>query len=221
MELYFFSYISFAEETRLRKLQTFMGLRPIYTITKMNLEKFFSTELILENESILLRPLSINDIDKIESISYNKELGEFGARVKNRDDLLDYFNFCLNSKKEKELYPLIIIMKEDNSPIGLTMFGNLSFQNQRLEIGWTWIGKKFQGTGINTICKELLLDYCFDNLNLRRVEFKVDIKNLKSQKAIEKIGAIKEGLLRNYNIQSYGESEGTYVYSILKEEWKN
>jgi RimJ/RimL family protein N-acetyltransferase len=187
----------------------------------MNLEKFFSTELILENESILLRPLSINDVDKIESISYNNELGEFGARVKNRDDLLNYFNFCLNSKKEKELYPLIIIMKEDNSPIGLTMFGNLSFQNQRLEIGWTWIGKKFQGTGINAICKELLLDYCFDNLNLRRVEFKIDIKNLKSQKAIEKIGAIKEGLLRNYNIQSYGESEGTYVYSILKEEWKN
>jgi hypothetical protein len=112
-----------------------MGLRPIYTITKMNLENFFSTELILENESILLRPLSINDIDKIESISYNKELGEFGARVKNRDDLLNYFNYCLNSKKEKELYPLIIIMKEDNSPIGLTMFGNLSFQNQRLEIG--------------------------------------------------------------------------------------
>lgn len=186
----------------------------------MNLENFFSTELILENESILLRPLSIDDIDKIESISYDEALGEFGARVKNRDDLMDYFKFCLNSKKEKELYPLIIIRKEDNSPIGLTMFGNLSFQNKRLEIGWTWIGKKFQGTGINAICKELLLEYCFNTLNLRRVEFKIDIKNLKSQKAIEKIGAIKEGLLRNYNIQSYGESEGTYVYSILKEEWK-
>ncbi|MBA0884676.1 GNAT family N-acetyltransferase [Flavobacterium undicola] len=187
----------------------------------MNLENFFSSELILENESILLRPLSIDDIDKIESISYNKELGEFGARVKNRNDLTDYFSFCLNSKKEKELYPLIIIRKEDNSPIGLTMFGNFSFQNKRLEIGWTWIGKKFQGTGINVICKELLLDYCFDTLNLRRVEFKIDVKNLKSQKAIEKIGAIKEGFLRNYNIQSYGDSEGTYVYSILKEEWKN
>tara|TARA_R110000868_G_scaffold163800_1_gene396127 strand:- start:7730 stop:8308 length:579 start_codon:yes stop_codon:yes gene_type:complete len=186
----------------------------------MNLEKFFSSELILENESILLRPLTINDIDTIESISYNKELGEFGARVKNRNDLTDYFNFCLNAKKEKELYPLIIISKENNNPIGLTMFGNISFQNKRLEIGWTWIGEKFQGTGINASCKGLLLDYCFSDLNLRRVEFKIDINNLKSQKAIEKIGAIKEGLLRNYNIQSYGESEGTYVYSILKEEWK-
>ena len=187
----------------------------------MTLEKFFSSELTLENNSILLRPLSINDIDAIEQISYNKELGEFGARVKNRNDLIDYFDFCLKAKKEKKLYPLIIINRNNNNPIGLTMFGNISFQSKRIEIGWTWIGEKFQGTGINGICKGLLLDFCFDNLNLRRVEFKIDINNIKSQKAVEKIGAFKEGLLRNYNIQSYGESKGTYVYSILKEEWKN
>jgi len=185
----------------------------------MNLEIFFSTELILENESIVMRPLTFDDIDQIESISYHKELGEFGARVKNRSDLTDYFNFCLNSKKEMKLYPLMIWGKENNSPIGVTMFGNISFQHKRLEIGWTWIGKSFQGTGVNAICKRLLLDYCFDNLNLRRVEFKIDVNNLKSQKAIEKIGAVKEGLLRNYSIQSYGASKGTYVYSILKEEW--
>ncbi len=186
----------------------------------MTLEKFFFSELILENDTVLLRPLTIDDLDSIETISYNKALGEFGARVKNRNDLMDYFNFCLSAKEAKELYPLIIIGKESNAPIGITMFGNISFQHKRLEIGWTWIGEKFQGTGINAICKGLLLDYCFDKLDLRRVEFKIDINNLKSQKAIIKIGAIKEGLLRNYNIQSYGESEGTYVYSILKEEWR-
>ena len=69
---------------------------------------------------------------------------------------MNYFKFFLNSKKEKELYPLIIIRKEDNSPIELTMFGNFTFQNKRLEIGWTWIGEKFQRTSINTICKALL-----------------------------------------------------------------
>ena len=185
----------------------------------MNLEIFFSTELILENESIVMRPLTFDDIDQMESISYHKELGEFGARVKNRNDLTDYFNFCLNSKKEMKLFPLMICGKENNSPIGVTMFGNISFQHKRLEIGWTWIGENLQGTGVNAICKRLLLDYCFDNLNLRRVEFKIDVNNLKSQKAIEKIGAVKEGFLRNYSIQSYGVSKGTYVYSILKEEW--
>ncbi|KAB1071387.1 GNAT family N-acetyltransferase [Tamlana haliotis] len=186
----------------------------------MNLDTFFALELILENQTVLLRPLTIQDIDSIETISYNKALGEFGARVKNRSDLEGYFDFCLNAKKTKELYPLIIINKENNKPIGLTMFGNISFSSKRLEIGWTWIGEKFQGTGINAICKALLLDYCFDTLNLRRVEFKIDIRNIKSQKAVEKLGAVKEGLLRHYNIQSYGESDGTYFYSILKTEWK-
>ncbi|MFD2902607.1 GNAT family N-acetyltransferase [Sphingobacterium anhuiense] len=187
----------------------------------MNIETFFSSELILENESILMRPLTIDDMDKIESISYSTALGEFGARVKNRSDLTDYFNFCLHAKQERELYPLIIIRKEEGAPIGLTMFGNISFQHKRLEIGWTWIGEEYQGTGINAICKRLLLDYSFDILDLRRVEFKIDINNFKSQRAIEKIGAVKEGLLRDYNIQSYGESKGTYVYSILQEEWRN
>ncbi len=187
----------------------------------MTLETFFSSELILENDTVLLHPLTMSDIDGIETISYSKELGEFGARVKNKNDLMDYFNFCLNAKEAKELYPLMIIDKELNHPIGITILGNISFQHKRLEIGWTWIGKKFQGTGINAICKRLLLDHCFDHLDLRRVEFKIDINNLKSQRAIEKIGAVKEGFLRNYNIQSYGESEGTYVYSILKEEWKD
>ena len=185
----------------------------------MDIVNFFSSQIILENESLLLQPLSNNDIDIIETISYSDELGEFGKRVKNRKSLEHYFNFCMNAKKANELYPFIILNKKSKEAIGITMLGNISFPNKRLEIGWTWLGEKFQGTGINYQCKKLLLDYCFDDLKLRRVEFKIDIENIKSQKAIEKIGAIKEGLLRNYNIQSYGNSEGTYVYSILKEEW--
>ena len=185
----------------------------------MNLEQLFSSELILENDSILLRPLSIDDLDAISLISYNKELGEFGARVKNKKDLLGYFDYCLSAKSNKALYPFIILKKDSQKPIGITMFGNIDFNNKRLEIGWSWIAQKFQGTGINGICKKLLLDFCFNQLNLRRVEFKIDIKNIKSQKAVEKLGAVKEGMLRDYNIQSYGESKGTYVYSILAQQW--
>jgi len=186
----------------------------------MNKEKFFSDELVFENDLLVLRLLKRSDIDAIETICFSPELGEFGARVKDKNDLLGYFDYCLSSKSNNELYPFIILKKDDGSPVGITMFGNIDFHNKRLEIGWTWIAEKFQGTGINGACKKLLLDYCFNQLELRRIEFKVDIKNIKSQKAVEKLGAIKEGLLRNYNIQSYGESTGTYVYSILREEWK-
>src|SRR5690606_33239723 len=139
----------------------------------MNLKTFFSSEIILENELLILRPLSKTDIDDIELISYSNELGEFGAKVKNRNDLTNYFDYCLTSKESHELYPFIIINKLNNKAMGLTMFGNISFPNKRLEIGWTWIGEEFQGTGINSICKKLLLNYCFNTLELRRVEFKI------------------------------------------------
>src|SRR5690606_20062878 len=150
---------------------------------------------------LVLRPLKESDINLIETISFSQELGEIGARVKNKSDLLKYFEYCLSAKSNNELYPFIILKKDDKKPVGITMFGNIDFHNKRLEIGWTWIAEKFQGTGVNGICKRLLLDYCFNQLELRRVEFKIDIKNIKSQKAIEKLGALKEGLLRNYNIQ--------------------
>ena len=185
----------------------------------MDLENFFSSKIVLENEFLMIQPLSEEHIGEIETISYSNELGEFGKRVKNRNDLEYYFEYCTNSRKNKELYPFFISRKHDKAPLGITMFGNISFPNKRLEIGWTWLGEQYQGKGINFQCKKLLLDYCFEDLKMRRVEFKVDVKNIKSQKAVEKLGAVKEGLLRNYNIQSYGESEGTYVYSILKEEW--
>lgn len=186
----------------------------------MTHQEFFNQEHIIENDKIVIRPLAPTDIDAIEAISYTDELGEFSARVKTRTDLEDYFNFCITSKKNKELYPFLIYDKAQNLTVGITMFGNISLPNKRLEIGWTWIAKQFQGTGINQICKELLLNYCFNILQLRRIEFKIDYQNIKSQKAIEKLGAVKEGLLREYNIQSYGPSQGTYIYSILKNEWE-
>ena len=144
----------------------------------MTIEEFFSKDLILENEGILLRPLKETDIDGIETISYSQELGEFGARVKNRTDLKRYFNYCFSAKSNKTLYPLIILRKSDQQPVGITMFGSIDLHNKRLEIGWTWIAEKFQGTGINGICKRLLIDYCFNRLELRRIEFKIDIKNV-------------------------------------------
>lgn len=186
----------------------------------MNIDSLFSSQIVLENDFLILKPLLDEHINVIETISYSDKLGEFGKRVKNRSDLEYYFDYCFKSKQKKELYPFLILKKQSDQPLGITMLGNISFPNKRLEIGWTWLGESYHGTGINFQCKKLLLDYCFKQLEMRRVEFKVDIKNIRSQKAVEKLGATKEGLLRNYNIQSYGESKGTYIYSILRDEWK-
>ena len=183
-------------------------------------QDIFKEDLHLENDRALLRPLKITDIKSIENISYTEGLFEYGGRVKTRKDLKKYFEYCVRGKEDKTLYPFVIFDKKFNSIAGITMYGEIDLNNKRLEIGWTWLGLDFQGTGLNLASKELLLEYAFNKLGFRRVQFKVDIKNIKSQRAVEKLGGIKEGLLRDYNIQSYGESEGTYVYSILKNEWK-
>jgi len=186
----------------------------------MSLVEFFDNQIVLESGRALLRPLAASDIDDLEKISYTDGLWEYGRRVKNRKDLEGYIEFCLNARKSNTLYPFAIIDKPDKKTAGITMLGGIDFPNKRLEIGWTWLGIAHQGTGLNRACKSILLTYAFEELGMRRVEFKVDNRNIKSQKAVEKLGAFKEGCLRNYAVQSYGNSSGTIVYSIIDDEWK-
>ena len=186
----------------------------------MSLAKFFDNQIVLESDRALLRPLVASDIDDLEKISYTDGLWEYGRRVKNKKDLEEYIGFCLDARKSKTLYPFAVIDKLDKQIAGITMLGGIDLANKRLEIGWTWLGTAYQGTGLNRACKAILLKYAFEELGMRRVEFKVDNKNIKSQKAVEKLGAFKEGCLRNYAIQSYGNSSGTMVYSIIDDEWK-
>ena len=93
--------------------------------------------------------------------------------------------------------------------------------SEKCEIGWTWYGKDFQGTGLNTACKYEMLKFGFETIGFRRIQFSADQENIRSQKAIEKLGAIKEGLFRNNYIDSEGKSKNDIYYSITKEDWSN
>jgi RimJ/RimL family protein N-acetyltransferase len=88
-----------------------------------------------------------------------------------------------------------------------------------LEIGRTWIGRAFQGTRVNPESKLLLLRHAFEDLGAARVQLKTDVRNLQSQRAIEKLGAVKEGVLRRYQMRSNGFIRDTMVFSIIAEEW--
>jgi RimJ/RimL family protein N-acetyltransferase len=113
----------------------------------------------------------------------------------------------------------LIIDKLTNEIAGSTRFGNINFNSEKVEIGWTWYGKKFQGTGLNMACKFELLQYGFEQIGLRRIQFSADLENIKSQKAIEKLGATKEGIFRNNYIDPLGNSKTDIYYSIIREEW--
>lgn len=107
----------------------------------------------------------------------------------------------------------------DGEPVGASGYLEIRPEHQGLEVGRTWIGKANQGTRVNPESKLLLFRHAFETLGAHRVQLKTDLLNLQSQRAIEKLGAVREGVLRRYQIRSNGVVRDTVVYSILAEEW--
>ena len=115
--------------------------------------------------------------------------------------------------------PFAVIDRQAGTAIGCTRYMDIQPQNRGLEIGGTWYGKAYQRTAANTECKTLLLTHAFENLGCIRVQFKTDSRNTASQKALERIGAVREGILRDHMIRPDGTVRSSVYYSILKNEW--
>jgi RimJ/RimL family protein N-acetyltransferase len=115
--------------------------------------------------------------------------------------------------------PFAIIRSSDDRAVGSTRFLEIRRADRALEIGWTWLGLAAQRTGINTEAKLLLCTHAFEDLGARRVQFKTDLRNLQSQRAIERLGAVKEGVLRRHRLMWDGFVRDTVYYSILDSEW--
>lgn len=187
----------------------------------INENNFFDTEILLENERARLTPLKADDIDELDKVAYEPSIWQLGmSNIKEQKDLKEYIDIALKEKAVKISYPFLIFDKQTNSVAGSTRYANISFQHKKLEIGWTWIHPKHQGTGLNKACKFLLLQYAFEQLQFNRVELKTDILNGQSQKAMRKIGAKEEGIFRCHSITSSGRIRDTIFFSIINNEWK-
>ena len=115
--------------------------------------------------------------------------------------------------------PFVAIHLASGRVAGATRYLNIMPNDRGLEIGGTWYGPEFQRTVVNTECKYLLLRHAFETLGCIRVQFKTDLRNERSQKAIERIGAVKEGVLRNHMILPDGHIRHSVFYSVLDTEW--
>lgn len=176
----------------------------------------FPRDLILENEKVLLRPLTRQDFLLLHALTQESELWEYFTH-----DLSDRSSFDTWSQDhfdEKRLQ-LVLLEKSTGKIAGSSGFGNYSQRDQRVEIGWTWLGADFHGKGLNSAMKKLMLSYAFDELNLKRVEFKTDVLNLHARGALESLGAIKDGVLRSHTLLHHGRRRDTIYYSFLNEDW--
>ncbi len=186
----------------------------------MDYEKFFDFDHVLENDWVRLEPLKATHFELLLPVAMNKALWEFTtAKIFTETDFKKYFDTAMEEKRLQKSYPFALFDKQQNQYAGCTRYGNIEFKHKKMEIGWTWIDPKLQGTGFNKHCKFLLLHFGFETLLLNRVELKTSSLNLKSQKAMLKIGAVKEGVLRRNIINDDGSIRDTVYFSFIKEEW--
>lgn len=178
--------------------------------------------LVLENESVLLRPLQISDVENLLDFSINEpDTWHFSLiRANGQENLVKYIQLALKAKDKKTEFPFIVFDKKSGKYAGSTRFYDINLSHKTLQLGYTWYGAAFRGTGLNQNCKYLLLQFAFETLAVERVEFRADNNNKRSIAAMKSIGCTVEGILRNH-MPTLGSEvrRDTIVLSILKEEW--
>ncbi|WP_078431521.1 GNAT family N-acetyltransferase [Metabacillus halosaccharovorans] len=175
---------------------------------------------ILEGEHVILLPMQKHHMQGLYEAGCDRNIWtHLPKEIASFDDMKDFVESALYKKEKGAEFPFVIIQKETNKIIGSTRFLDISPLNKSLEIGWTWLHPSVWGTQINEECKYLLLSYCFEELGAIRVQFKTDERNFRSQKAIERIGGMKEGILRNHMIRKDGTYRNSVYYSVIESEW--
>lgn len=162
-------------------------------------------------------------IPALAEIGAGKDFWDFMVygSMEDEDDMAGWVREILARAERGTDLPFVAIHLASGRAAGATRYLNIMPNDRGLEVGGTWYGLDFQRTAVNTECKYLLLTHAFESLGCIRVQIKTDSLNLRSQKAIERIGAVKEGVLRNHMILPNGRIRHSVYYSILDSEWAN
>lgn len=176
--------------------------------------------IALENDIVQLRPIEVGDLDQFRSIAFDPDIWRyFVFRIETEEHLKKFIHSSINDNATGVRVALAVIARQAHRIAGSMSFGNMAEEHGRLEIGWSWLGRDFRGTGINKWSKYLMLAYAFEELACERVEFKTDALNTQARKGLLKIGAKEEGTLRSYNLMPGNRRRDAVYYSILKHEW--
>lgn len=174
----------------------------------------------LEHTPVKLIPLEKDNSNQLIDAASDGELwNTWYTSVPNTSSIDQYIQNALDDYKNGTSLPFSVLDTHKNKFIGTTRFYDIDIKNRRLLLGYTWYAKCYQRTSVNTKCKLLLLQYAFEELKVIAVEFRTHWFNKKSQQAIERLGAKKDGVLRNHMIMPDGSYRDTVCYSITESEW--
>ena len=182
----------------------------------------FTRPLELQGQHVTLVPLSMTHQDQLAEAVKDGELWRhWYTLIPSPEKMGEEITRRLKLQEQGSMLPFTVMAQ--GQAVGMTTYMNIDAPNKRLEIGSTWYRANVQRTGLNTECKRLLLAHAFEQLNCIAVEFRTHFFNQQSRRAIERLGAKLDGILRNHAINNHPDAAGalrdTCVYSILNTEW--
>jgi len=173
----------------------------------------------LVGPSVILEPLSTSHLEELRSVSELEDFQYFVTLAPESLNPLEFERFIGELVVANSIQPFVIRLRSSGCAIGSTSFMNIQPDARSLEIGMTWIQHQHRRTAVNPEAKLLLLEHAFERLHAIRVQLKTDKRNIASQGAIVKLGAVYEGTLRQHGIQRNGTIRDTVMFSILDSEW--
>ncbi len=181
---------------------------------------FAVAPVTLEGAHVRLEPLAAAHLDRLRQIGLDETIWRWSpAPVRTPAAMRAYVEVALAEQARGTALPFATVDKAAGLAVGSTRYGNIDPANRRLEIGWTWIAPPWQRTYVNTEAKYLMLRHAFERLGCIRVEFKTDARNEPSRRALLRLGAREEGLLRKHVVTASGRLRDTVYFSILDDEW--
>lgn len=177
--------------------------------------------VVLQGKYVRLEPMTEVHAPALAELGIGQPFWDFMVygKINSADDMLNWVRDVLSRAEKGTDLPFVAIHLETGRVAGATRYLNIMPHDRGLEIGGTWYGPEFQRTVVNSECKYLLLQHAFETLGCIRVQLKTDSRNERSQKAIERLGAVKEGVLRNHMVLPDGYYRHSVYYSILDTEW--
>lgn len=174
----------------------------------------------LEGHGVRLEPMGPEHADGLAEAAADGELWNlFFTFVPAPDEVTDYIEAALEGQAAGHMLPWVVRLSDTGAVIGSTRYHDILPHVDRVEIGYTWYGASHQRTHVNTACKILLMTHAFETVGCGVVGLRTDGMNLRSQRAIEALGAKKDGVLRNHSLRRDGSVRDDVMYSVLLHEW--
>lgn len=188
---------------------------PLYDFNRID-----TAPVTLSGTAALLQPLGVEHLDALCAVGLEGDIFRwYPTPVRSREEMAAWIGFALVEQQAGRMLPFVTIDQVTGRIAGSTRFLAMDRANRHVEIGYTWLGRDFQRSGLNRDAKYLMLSHAFEAWGCIRVEFKTDSNNIQSRTALAGIGAVEEGTFRNHVVRADGSLRHSVYFSITDREW--